>query len=368
MKLLLVILSFLNFGSLLQASAQTPEKIFIQDYAQTALQQYQLTLSTVTNKLKPALNELVKNPSQANLDKAKKFWLEAILNHIDAEVYRFYGGPIDGDDGPERLINSWPIDESYIDYVSGILNSGVINKPNDFPVIDVATLVQLNELGGNTNISTGFHAIEFLLWGQDLYPDSAGRRPFTDYIVGSAPNADRRGQYLLVLADILEKSFAKVEKKWTQSYFKNFTDTMSETEALTKVFKGIYKLSGQELAHERMQVPVKTGDQEDEHSCFSDTTHLDHIHDVIGLKKVLMGSKGNNGLVNLISTKDKNQAQDLLKKLNEVELLVSQIPVPFDQAIVSPNGKVAINAAVKSLEELSVLIEKAAGLWNLKLN
>ena len=60
-----------------------------------------------------------------------------------------------------------------------------------FPEITAEALTAANEEGGETNISTGWHAIEFLLWGQDLSATGPGARPATDYT--TAPNAERRG-------------------------------------------------------------------------------------------------------------------------------------------------------------------------------
>ena len=45
------------------------------------------------------------------------------------EVFRFYGGPIDDDNGPEGLLNAWPLDEVFIDYVLGNPDAGIINDP-----------------------------------------------------------------------------------------------------------------------------------------------------------------------------------------------------------------------------------------------
>lgn len=117
------------------------------------------------------------------------------------EVYRFYGGPIDDVNGPESLINAWPVDEVYIDYVEGAPASGIVNNVADYPEITKELLTSLNEVGAEENIATGYHPIEFLLWGQDLSADSAGQRAYTDYT--SADNADRRGVYLNAAAEML---------------------------------------------------------------------------------------------------------------------------------------------------------------------
>ena len=116
-----------------------------------------------------AIDTFVTNPTPATLEAAKRAWLRARDDYGPTEVFRFYGGPIDNEeDGPEGLLNAWPLDEGYIDYVDGDPNSGIINSPDEYPTIDRDLIVSLNEEGGEANVSTGWHAIEFLLWGQDF--------------------------------------------------------------------------------------------------------------------------------------------------------------------------------------------------------
>ena len=129
------------------------------------------------------------------------------------EVYRFYDGPIDNaEDGPEGLVNAWPLDEAYIDYVEGDPDAGIVNNPGDFPAIDADLIVSLNEEGGEENVSTGWHAIEFLLWGQDLNDDSPGLRPVEDYTTNA--NADRRSTYLATVSDVLVRHLREMMDAW----------------------------------------------------------------------------------------------------------------------------------------------------------
>lgn len=115
-----------------------------------------------------AVDQLVATPSQLTLETARQAWLSARAVYGQTEVFRFYGGPIDDPvSGPEAFINAWPLDEAYIDYVVDNPNAGVINQPETYPTLDVDLVLALNERGGETNISAGWHALEFLLWGQD---------------------------------------------------------------------------------------------------------------------------------------------------------------------------------------------------------
>ena len=153
----------------------------VDNYAAGAHSSYLKSLNSA-RALDAAIDSFLAAPSQARLDAAKHAWLRARDDYGVTEIYRFYEGPIDNEeDGPEGLINAWPLDEAYIDYVDGDSDAGIVNNPGDHPVIDAELLVSLNEEGGEENVSTGWHAIEFLLWGQDLNVDGPGYRPVEDY-------------------------------------------------------------------------------------------------------------------------------------------------------------------------------------------
>ena len=148
-------------------------------------------------QLQAAIAAFVAAPSDATSAAAKEEWLAARDDYLPTEVYRFYDGPIDHPKtGLEGQINAWPLDEAYIDGVTDDPESGIINDTSTYPEITEDVLVEANEKGGETNISTGWHAIEFLLWGQDSTTGQPGARPVTDYT--TAANAARRAGYLTV--------------------------------------------------------------------------------------------------------------------------------------------------------------------------
>ena len=159
---------------------------------------YSDTLAAVKD-MQAAIAALVKAPSAAGLAEARNAWLAAREFYGQTEAFRFYGGPIDDDNGPEGQINAWPLDEAYVDYVQGKPKAGMVNSTQ--LKITKAALIKANERGGEENISTGWHAIEFLLWGQDLSETGAGQRSFEDYVVGKGLNAERRARYLSVATE-----------------------------------------------------------------------------------------------------------------------------------------------------------------------
>jgi putative iron-regulated protein len=62
-----------------------------------------------------------------------------------------------------------------------MLSGTEIDATNITPSLLAETLHEAD--GVEANVATGYHAIEFLLWGQDLngHGVGAGNRPWTDY-------------------------------------------------------------------------------------------------------------------------------------------------------------------------------------------
>ena len=127
----------------------------VANYAELMFRNYSAALADA-EALHDAIDAFVDAPSQGTLDAAKAAWIASRPSYQQSEAARFYNGPIDDpEDGPEGRINAWPLDEHFLDYVEGAPNSGIINDPAGFPVIDEDTLAEANEAGGEANISTG---------------------------------------------------------------------------------------------------------------------------------------------------------------------------------------------------------------------
>lgn len=321
--------------------------------------------------LKDVLNTFASEPTAEHFMAAKEAWLAARESYGPTEAFRFAGGPIDvidGEEGPEGLINSWPLDEAYIDYVKDVdgnnLYGGIINDTEAFPTVDRDLLVSLNMEGGEENVSTGYHAIEFLLWGQDLTaPEAhqAGQRAHTDFLEGGeVPNADRRRGYLLICADLLIENLDILVTQWAENgpYRQKFL-AQSEGAALGQMMTGIATLSKAELAGERTFVPYANRDQEDEHSCFSDNTHRDLRLNFNGIRDVYTGQNaGAKGpsLSDLIRMTDAELAKQIDDQLAKAEAAVYDTAVPFDHAIDDEESRPGILAAVNELQDLGNLI------------
>ena len=181
-------------------------------YAQVVEAHYDASIASA-KELQAAVAAFVAAPSEETLAAAKQAWLTSRDDYLPTEAYRLYGGPIDHPKtGLEGQINAWPLDEAYIDGVTDDPESGIINDIDSYPEITQDVLVEANEKGGETNISTGWHAIEFLLWGQDTTAGQPGARPVTDYT--TAANADRRATYLTAASDLLVTDLETVRAAW----------------------------------------------------------------------------------------------------------------------------------------------------------
>lgn len=312
---------------------------------------------------------LVSTPSASTLAAARDAWIRARQTYGQTEAFRFYGGPIDAEDGPEARINAWPLDEAYIDGVTGRPGTGFINNPS--VPLNKASLAALNERNGEENIASGWHAIEFLLWGQDERDDGPGQRPPEDFIDGKAPNAARRRQALAVMMDLLLDDLGSMVTAWAPEA-KNYRAEFEQggLESVRKIIVGLGTLSRGELAGERIEVALASRQQEDEHSCFSDTTHNDLVANALGLVNVWSGRYQRldgrvlqgPGLRDLLARVDAKQAERIDQLMQQSLRMARAIPAPFDQQIRADNktGRARLKALVASLGAQSRELARAA--------
>jgi putative iron-regulated protein len=341
----------MKFGSLLLAATLAAPTLSAaprdEAKAKAALQHYADNVHVVYSDayakaldLQTAIAAFVAAPSAKTQSAAKAAWLESRTVWGQTEVFRFYEGPIDDASyGVEGLINAWPLDEAYIDYVAGAPAAGIINNAKDFPVINEDVLLAANENGSETNVATGFHAIEFLLWGQDVSAKGPGERSFNDFVVGTGVNADRRATYLTAVTNLLVKHIEVVKTAWDPKNPESYGSKFAKQDAnltLTNVFKGMVSLLVDELAGERMYVGYESQSQEDEHSCFSDNTHVDIIENVQGVLNVWTGDYGTVSGTGIDEIVDAATAKSATKALNDALKAAKALPTPFDSLLIAP--------------------------------
>lgn len=326
-----------------------------------------------TQTMQAAVEAFLANPNDATLEAAKKSWLDVRNVWGQTEGFRFYEGPIDSTEGVEGMVNAWPLDEAYIDYVVDAPNSGIINNPELYPVINEETLMSLNEAGSETNVATGYHAVEFLLWGQDLSVTGPGARPYTDYVVGSnASHVERRRAYLAAATNLLVRQIATVKDAWDPKSQSNYSAAFRKapaTESLTKIYKGIVSLLGDELAGERMYVGYESQSQEDEHSCFSDNTTQDVIENLQSAWNIYFGQYAGvdgPGLDELTAELSPALAKKVENQLISTKDAVNALPNPYDSLVTAEDGselrKIFLETIFSVQDAAASLTEAAQGL------
>ena len=368
------------------------------NYANIAEAKYNDALLLAEKMLKN-INNFLDNTTETNLEKVKESWLAARKIYQQTEVFRF-GNPVVDD--WEGKVNAWPLDEGLIDYVD---NTNYYPSENDFSNFNVianrklkveGTLVdasiidfdllenQLHEIGGNeANVATGYHAIEFLLWGQDLNgtEKGSGNRPYTDFSLNNCTNknCDRRRQYLLVAAELLVKDLQDMKRLWESDGMAR-KDLINDTDnnALKRILTGMGSLSYGELAGERMKLGLMLHDPEEEHDCFSDNTHNSHFFNVIGIQNIYLGKYKTldnkvvegKSLSNMVEAKNKKLDKKLKDSLQNTVLKMKKIVSSaengntYDMLIGENNksGNLLIQNAVDALVIQSRDIEKVAKL------
>ncbi len=341
-------------------------------YADLVLGAYDASIAS-TEAMQTSIDAFLKKPSEARLEAARKAWLGARDDYIVTEPFRFYGGPIDDpEDGPEGKINAWPMDEAYVDYVAGNPKAGIVNDTKAYPKLTADVIVEANERGGETNISSGWHAIEFLLWGQDRSKTGPGSRPASDY--DSARNAGRRASYLKLTTAQLLADLGRVRDQWAVQGGAFRTAFLADPDrALRRIMRGIGALAVGELAGERMAVAFESADQEDEHSCFSDNTNADVVNDIKGIRMVYLAElPGVSGpsLQSLVEARDPDLAGELRTELDEALAKAQAFPATFETMIAAAEGSTereAMEDVMDDLEDFGETLGDAAEELDVKV-
>jgi putative iron-regulated protein len=375
-------------------------KAVVNHYADLALAVFSDAAST-GKALQSAVDALLADPSEATLKAAREAWLAARVPYMQSEVFRF-GNPVV--DEWEGQLNAWPLDEGLIDYVADdyqhalgnpgaqaniIANTEIQVGEDKIDVTEIngELLASLNELGGSeANVATGYHAIEFLLWGQDLNGTNpgAGERPYTDYVVGEGATGghnERRRAFLKAATDLLVSDLNDMVEQWKDGVEGNYRSELvadSGENGLRKMLFGMGSLSLGELAGERMKVALEANSTEDEHDCFSDNTHNSHFYNGKGIRNVYLGEyKKVDGttltgpsLSELVAKADaqadttlKADLQDTEAKLQALVDSAEKNNVHFDQLIAADNaeGQQLVRDAIAALVKQTGAIEQAAG-------
>ncbi|BDA86030.1 peptidase [Aureimonas sp. SA4125] len=372
------------------------------NYSDIALAGYSDALTTA-KVLGTAVDALIATPTDATLEAARDAWRAARPSYQQTEAFRF-GNPIV--DEWEGRVNAWPLDEGLIDYVAPQYGSESDSNPLyvanvvantalslggetvDATVIDAALLKdKLQEAGGvEANVATGYHSVEFLLWGQDLNGTGpgAGQRPATDFSNDNCTNGhcDRRAAFLKAATDLLVTDLTEMVGNWQKDGAARAHLLADPAAGVSAVLTGMGSLSYGELAGERMKLGLLLHDPEEEHDCFSDNTHASHLYDAIGIRNVYTGryTRSDGSILEgpsvsaLVASKDKAIDDELRAKLDASVLALEEIAKAaengeaYDQQIGEGNaaGNARVQAGIDALIAQTRTIERAVAALDLK--
>ena len=364
-------------------------------YANIAFAKYEDSLTTA-QALQAAVDALIANPSDDTLAAARQAWLDARVPYQQTEVFRFGNAIVDDWEG---LVNAWPLDEGLIDYVDA--SYGGATDENEFAALNVIANASftvagldvdasqitpaliadtLNEADGvETNVARGYHAIEFLLWGQDLNGTNpgAGDRPYTDYVVGDGctnGNCDRRADYLSSATELLVQDLAWITDQWSENGAARSELTADVDAGIVAILTGMGSLSYGEQAGERMRLGLMLNDPEEEHDCFSDNTHNSHYYDGKGVQNVYLGAYeridgtvvSGPSLSDLVADQNPELDAEMTTKLETTMLALADIVAAaengfaYDQMLERGNerGEALIMAGVNGLIDQTRTIER----------
>ncbi len=375
-------------------------------YARMAFTMYSDALRSA-RVLQQTIEAFVEAPDAARFAAARSAWIEAHKTYSLTEAFRFGNPNVDAWEGK---VNAWPIDEGFIDYVRDDYVFDLGNPhaqqnlvASDAP-LDTGTLRLQHERGGlEPNVSIGFHAIEFLLWGQDSDPAYAqpGQRAYTDYVRGG-PSAgcthghcERRATYLRLLANLLVFDLREMVRDWRPGYggYADRYASLDPAEQVRRIFEGLGTLSAGELAGERLQVALIAHSQEDEQSCFSDTTHWGILYNLRGISSLYTGglspatgspsgekrtdrdSLGGTSLAGLVDARDPSVGALVRARLDLALVSARRLAdaaeagQPFDLQIAASNlaGRRRVQELIEHLSALAEAFESAAASLGLSV-
>ncbi|BCH57468.1 peptidase [Agrobacterium vitis] len=393
---------FIASTSFAAPAAKAPEAdAVLKHYAELAEAKYQDSLTTAKT-LDAAVDALLAKPSKSTLNKARSAWIKARVPYQQSEVYRFGNKIVDDWEGK---VNAWPLDEGLIDYVdksygtesdtNALYTANVIANTKikiNGEEVDATNLTpdflanKLQEAGGvEANVATGYHAIEFLLWGQDLNGTGpgAGNRPFTDYDLKNCTggHCDRRAQYLKSAATLLVSDLQEMVDAWKPEGEATKTLLADPTSGLKAILTGMGSLSYGELAGERMKLGLLLHDPEEEHDCFSDNTHNSHYYDALGIRSAYTGKytridgtkMTGPSLSDLVAAKDKALDKEMKSKLNTTMKAMTALVKRaksvehYDQMIAENNkeGNAAVQAGIDGLIDQTKSIQRVVAALDL---
>ncbi|WP_460803761.1 imelysin family protein [Microbulbifer agarilyticus] len=163
-----------------------------------------------------AVTQLLMAPTADHLESAKLAWLDAHREFSAALPFikvAFAPSPLQ-QQGQDLLmaLNSWPVQAGYLDTVPGYSTSGIVN---DTAIeLTLANLRKQHRLTAHEEASTGFHALEIMLWGptgersaEQFAAASGGEEP-------KAQASNRRRELTRLITQGISEDMSQLANRW----------------------------------------------------------------------------------------------------------------------------------------------------------
>ncbi|QQD25210.1 hypothetical protein GJQ55_12340 [Venatoribacter cucullus] len=303
-------------------------------------------------ELDSKLAALLYNPGEESLAAARHAWRTAYDAWLETLLYAYL--PIN--DPPDwaskgidyqqtiALLDSWPIEGGYIDYLPGYPFSGIVNDLT-LPLNEDSLLAQ-HRFSDPTYASLGYHALEFMLWGAD------GERPPRDFLpqentapvvassdeegtaanpetdsgdadlpvsVNTVQNHNRRRQYVQLVSEQLQKHLHRLQRRWEPSngYYAGLLQHARPEQVLNASLMAMQQLLSEELLGKRL-----SGNSSE----FSNSSWADARAIVNGIRLLFVPDSSNedpNGLATVLRNRDQALQQAWIQQLDLIDASLS---------------------------------------------
>lgn len=272
----------------LDADAVTAGAV-IETYADIGQASYKDALGTA-ELLRVAIEDLLNNPTEEMLDVAREAWQMARSPYEQSQLFVHANPLISQWTG---RVNAWPVDVDYLDKVSSTPDS------QSSAGMTATRISELHFAGGNQeSVASGYHAIEYLLWGSDTsgaeekgVEEGAGQRAATDYDLENCTNEDcaLRGEYLYASVNLLIDDLNEMAGHWSVTGEIRRALMADPDLGIAMMIKGMGSLSYGELAGARLLNSVQSNDPHSELDQFSNNSHVAYLLNARGMVSVYFG-------------------------------------------------------------------------------
>lgn len=263
-------------------------------------------------KLQSSIQAFIAEVNDENLSNARKAWLDAHNAYELTALHRYFATQLFEQQHSLALlqiqyqIDHWPIIPGYIDYVDGYPDSGIVHDIN--VNLDADSLREQHGSFDVSEVTLGFHVIEFLLWGHSTDAISRSANDYQEkeelspaeldlgYTIEQLSN-NRRRLLLTVIVDTLVADYQTLQSLWISQApsIKQSIESTSGTELIISLADSMSAMLTEELLL-RSLYPMLNGDfVESIQSPYSRSTQNAISSQLSGLERLLLELQTENG-------------------------------------------------------------------------